>query len=115
MATITFDTHEFFITLKSSGFSDEQSEAIIRLQKASVEATLDQARHDFDLDEVATKRDLQALQFKLEARIKDTELKIAETKSELIRWVVGVGRPYGGFAIAIHHHRSQLTPPIGPT
>jgi hypothetical protein len=27
----------------------------------------------------------------MDARFKDTELKIAETKSELIRWVVGVG------------------------
>lgn len=40
---------------------------------------------------LATKRDLKELELKLESRIKDTELKIVETKAELIRWVVGVG------------------------
>ncbi len=95
MNTITFDTHEFFIALKTSGFSDEQSEAIIRLQKASVIATLEQAKHDFELDDIATNRTM-------DSRIKETELKIelvrselkrdlAETKSDLIRWVVSVG------------------------
>jgi len=91
MSTITFDTHEFIKELKNAGFSEEQAEAITRLQKAAVATTLEQARHDFELDDVATKRDLKELEFKLEARIKDTELKIAETKSELIRWVVSVG------------------------
>ncbi|WP_394752115.1 hypothetical protein [Crenothrix sp.] len=35
--------------------------------------------------------DLKELELKLEARIKDVELKIADTKAELIRWVVAVG------------------------
>lgn len=43
------------------------------------------------IEELATKRDLKELELKLESRIKDTELKIVETKAELIRWVVGVG------------------------
>ena len=43
------------------------------------------------IDELATKRDLKELELKLESRIKDTELRIVETKAELIRWVVGVG------------------------
>ena len=37
------------------------------------------------------KGDLKELEFRLESRIKDTELKIVETKADLIRWVVGVG------------------------
>ena len=43
------------------------------------------------IEELATKRDLKEMELKLESRIKDTELKIVETKAELIRWVVGVG------------------------
>jgi len=37
-----------------------------------------------ELDNVATKRDLRETELRL-------ELKIAETKADLIRWVVGVG------------------------
>ncbi len=73
MSTITFDTHEFIKELKNVGFSEEQ------------------AKHDYQFDDLATKRDLKELEFRLESRIKDTELKIVETKAELVRWVVGVG------------------------
>jgi hypothetical protein len=45
---------------------------------------LEQARHDYELDDLATKRDLKETELRL-------ELKIAETKADLIRWVVGVG------------------------
>jgi hypothetical protein len=43
------------------------------------------------LDDLTTKRDLKELELRLESRIKDTELKIVESKADLIRWVVGVG------------------------
>ncbi len=91
MSTITFDTHEFIKELKNVGFSEEQAEVITNLQKTTINTTLEQAKHDYQLDDLATKRDLKELEFRLEARIKDTELKIVETKAELIRWVVGVG------------------------
>ena len=91
MATITFDTHEFIKELKSVGFSEEQAEVSTNLQKTTINTTLEQAKHDYQLDDLATKRDLKELEFQLESRIKDTELKIVESKAELIRWVVGVG------------------------
>ena len=91
MNTITFDTHAFIKKLTESGLTEQQAEAITELQKETVKSTLEQARHDYDLDDLATKRDLKELELKLEARIKDTELKIVESKAELVRWVVGVG------------------------
>ena len=91
MATITFDTHEFVKKLKGVGFSEEQAEILTDLQKTTVLNTLEQARHDYELDDLTTKRDLKEMELRLEARIKDTDLKLAENKSELIRWVVGVG------------------------
>lgn len=84
MSAIPFDTHEFFKRLKSVGFSEEQAETITDLQKSTIYQTLEQAKHDYELDNLATKRDLKELELKI-------ELKIAETKSELIRWVVAVG------------------------
>jgi Protein of unknown function (DUF1640) len=65
MAAITFDTHEFFNELKSSGFSDQQAETITRLQKAAVASTLEQAKHEYDLDNISTKRDLKELELRL--------------------------------------------------
>ncbi|SJM93561.1 conserved hypothetical protein [Crenothrix polyspora] len=91
MTAFAFDTHEFVKKLKGVGFSEEQAEILTDLQKATVQNTLEQARHDYDLDNLTTKRDLKELELKLEARIKDVELKIAETKAELIRWVIAVG------------------------
>ncbi|MDP2904391.1 MAG: DUF1640 domain-containing protein [Methylovulum sp.] len=102
MSTITFDTHEFVKKLKDVGFSEQQAEVITDLQKTTVSNTLEQARHDYELDDLATKRDLRETELRLDSRIKETELKIelvkselkrdiAETKADLIRWVVGVG------------------------
>ena len=102
MTALTFDTHEFVRKLKSVGFSEEQAEVITELQKTTVANTLEQARHDYELDNLTTKRDLKESELRLEARIRETDLKIelvraelkrdiSETKAELIRWVVGVG------------------------
>jgi hypothetical protein len=84
MTALTFDTHDFVKKLKGAGFSEEQAEVLTELQKATSQNTLEQARHDYELDDLATKRDLKELQLTL-------ELKIAESKADLIRWVVGVG------------------------
>jgi len=91
MSTSSFDTHAFFNELKGAGFSEQQAEVITKLQKTTITTTLEQARHDYQLDDLTTKRDLKELELRLESRIKDTELKIVESKADLIRWVVGVG------------------------
>ena len=93
--TLTFDTHEFVKKLKGVGFSEEQAEVLTDLQKTTALNTLEQARHDYELDDLATKRDLKEMETTLSHQIEilraDTGLKIAETKAELIRWVVAVG------------------------
>ena len=91
MNALTFDTHEFVKKLKEVGFSEEQAEAITSLQKTTSSSTLEQARHDYDLDNLATKRDLKDVELKIELVRSELKRDIAETKAELIRWVVGVG------------------------
>jgi hypothetical protein len=66
-----FDTHAFYVELVESGLAEKTADA---LTKAVTKIELAK------LEELATKKDL-----------KELELKIAETKSELTRWVVGVG------------------------
>lgn len=84
MSTLTFDTHEFVKKLKEAGFSEVQAETLTDLQKITVSNTLEQAKHDYHLDDLATKRDLNEGQLKLQK-------EIAETKAELVKWVVAVG------------------------
>ncbi len=90
MTTLTFDTHEFIKKLKGVGFSEEQAEVMTELQKATASNTLEQARHDAEMDNTATKRDLREMELRLESKMKDTDLKIEQSKSELQRWIITV-------------------------
>ena len=92
---MTFDTHTFYTKLKSVGFSEQQAEAIAEIQKETATAAIEQTKHDFRLDDVATNKSL-------DARIKETELKIELVRSDLMReieksknslimWMVSLG------------------------
>lgn len=71
MSSMPFDTHAFYTELVESGLAEKTADA---LTKAVTK--IEMAK----IEELATKRDL-----------KELELKIAENKAELVRWVVGVG------------------------
>lgn len=72
MATITFDTLAYAKKLRTAGFTEQQAEVAAEAQKETIEVVIAEleTRH---LNEMATKLDL------------------AETKAELVRWVVGAG------------------------
>lgn len=87
MTTISFDTLQFVQRLRKAGINEGEAEAI-------AEAVRDVQ----DSADVATKYDLALVQQDIAGLRKDVavikaelEVKIAETKGELIRWVVGVG------------------------
>jgi capsule polysaccharide export protein KpsE/RkpR len=84
MSALPFNTHAFVKRLQSAGFTEEQAEVIADIQLEAGAAYIEQAKHDFHLDDVATKRDLREVELKIEARI-------AETKADLTRWIVGAG------------------------
>ena len=82
MTTLTFDTLKFANKLKAAGILPEHAEA-----EAEALAEI----LDINLKELATKQDLVLVKkdlHEVELRLK---AEIAETKSELIRWVVGIG------------------------
>lgn len=91
MSTVFFDTHQFITDLKQAGMPEAQAEVITRLQQQAVAATLEQAKHDYRLDELASRRDVLALEAKIEILRAETKQGLAETKAELVRWVVGAG------------------------
>ena len=73
MSTVTFDTLKFVDHLRNAGVPEAQAKAMSDAQKELLTEI-------FEQKELATKTD-----------IKEIELKIAEVKAELIRWVVGAG------------------------
>ena len=60
MSAVTFDTHDFIKELESSGFTEEQAEALARAQKRVNEA---------NLSELSTKGDLRELELRIEGRL----------------------------------------------
>ncbi|WP_446808680.1 DUF1640 domain-containing protein [Methylomonas sp. 2BW1-5-20] len=106
MNAIPFDTLKFALRLKAAGFTEAQAEVITEMQKEVVDNTLEQAKHDFHLDDVATKRDLKDLEVVLRTEIRtleselthkiellraDTRRDQAETKADLTRWIIAAG------------------------
>lgn len=101
MSTIILDTLNFADKLKAGGFTDQQAEAQTRAFAEVMEKQL-ATKQDVDAHEASIKRDIhesenrlemkiKELEIKLELKIAETNVRIAETKSELIRWVVAVG------------------------
>jgi DNA repair exonuclease SbcCD nuclease subunit len=107
----------FIRQAKQAGFNDEQAElldtelhhsdnlathrdikelettlkydiAIVNRDIKDLETTLKQ---DIKTLELATQKDIKELELTLSIKIAETHVKIAETKAELIRWVVAVG------------------------
>ena len=76
MATITFDTHKFITRLKATGLSEQQAEEVV--------AVVSEAQ---DASQVVTKNDLTAA--------------LAETKAEIIKWVVGLIFMQTGVIVAL--------------
>ena len=79
MSAITFDTHKFIRELKDADFSEKQAEAMSRV--------FQQAQGDWNF---ATKSDIKELELKLDARTMAIEAKIAEAKTDILKWVVGL-------------------------
>ncbi|MGZ4970018.1 MAG: DUF1640 domain-containing protein [Methylobacter sp.] len=80
MTTLAFDTYAYIRKLKDSGITEEQA----RAQVEALSLAFEQFQSELHLSESATKQDIREGELKL-------ELKIAETKAELVRWIVGAG------------------------
>jgi hypothetical protein len=120
MSAVALNIHEFYNELKSAGFNEQQAEVIANIQGKTASAAIEksqadiaQVKHEYRLDDITTNKDL-------DARIKETELKIelvradlkvdiemvrkeieivrkeiSDSKNDLIKWFVGTA-----FAIA---------------
>ncbi|MDD5227739.1 MAG: DUF1640 domain-containing protein [Methylococcales bacterium] len=90
MSATVLNIHEFYNELKNAGFNEQQAEVIANIQGKTANAAIEksqadiaQVKHEYRLDDITTNKDL-------DARIKETELKIELVKADLQRDIESV-------------------------
>lgn len=105
MSTFILDTLDYATKLKAGGFSEQQAETQARAlaeiidrqiaTKTDVTERENGLRSDIEASRVELKRDIEALRVELKRDLREVELRmearLAETKADLTRWVVGAG------------------------
>lgn len=112
MTTFVLDTLTYTETLKAGGFSEQQAATqahalaeIIDRQMATksevethentlrrdIETLRLETKRDIEMLRLETKRDIEALRLDMKREIAETNTRIAETKAELTRWIIGAG------------------------
>ena len=81
MTTITFDTLAYSENMQKAGFTREQADA---MAKANSEAF----KNMVSAQQLATKQDILLVRHELEDAKHELERKIAETKLDILRWMV---------------------------
>lgn len=107
MSTIVLDTLEFTTKLKAGGFTEQQAETQARVIAELVEKQLVTQR-DAEDHKAGIQRDIHESKNRLEARVREVEMRIRElelkmdttkaelkrdieaSRTDLIKWVVGV-------------------------
>lgn len=102
MSVVAFDTHKFAKRLREAGFTQPQAEAVTQAvqEAASIDLTALATKQDLaevqrDIAELrqATKTDIAELRQTSKSDVREAELrleaKIAETKADLLKTIVG--------------------------
>ena len=92
MNAMTFDTHAYVRKLKSVGFTEEQ---------AAVQAEVLFSVFEKNLSDLATRRDLKELELATKLEIEKVRKELAESKTDIIKWVLGVAAGQAALIIAI--------------
>ena len=87
MATLAFDTYAFIRKLKDSGISEEQA----RAQVEALSTAFEQFQGETHFTDLADKHDIRELELKIELVKAELKRDMAETKADLIRWIIGAG------------------------
>jgi hypothetical protein len=86
MTITALDTHQTVKSLTAAGFTDAQAEAVTDALRRVQE---------IDLSDLATKADLAAgiadLRSEMKLEFANVRQEMAEMKTELIKWVLGIG------------------------
>jgi Coiled-coil domain-containing protein 90-like len=91
MAISALDTHETVENLTAAGFTDAQAEAVTRALRQVQQIDFSDLATKADLADLATKAELAELRSEMKVEFANVQREMAETKTELIKWVLGIG------------------------
>lgn len=106
MTAATFDMFDFIAELVESGIPEKQANAYAKahnkVQRSHdeklIETVIEKVKHDYKLDDVATKRDIKELELQIALVKKDIEIvksdlqrDISDAKTDLTRTILTVG------------------------
>jgi len=111
MATIIMDTYDYAARLKASGFSEEQAagqtKALAEILEKQMASKLEMDERDNRLrqDIAQARQDIEKAELKLEAKIDakiaEVHTRIAETKTDTIKWMIGLLVAQTGLIIGV--------------
>jgi len=90
MTTFILDTLAYSETLKAGGFSEQQATTQARALAEILDRQM-ATKAEVDTHENNLRRDIELLRMEMKRDIADTNTRIAESKAELTRWVIGAG------------------------
>jgi len=90
VTTFILDTLAYSETLKAGGFSEQQAatqaRALAEILDRQMATKAEVAEHENNLQHA-----IEVLRLELKRDLAETNTRIAETKADLTRWVIGVG------------------------
>jgi hypothetical protein len=108
MSVVALNIHEFYNELKGAGFTEQQAEVIANIQGKTANAAIEksqadiaQVKHEYRLDDITTNKDL-------DARIKETELKIELVRKDIEVIKADLQRDIQGIKTDIEKSRNDL-------
>jgi hypothetical protein len=101
MATTALDMHQTVKDLTAAGFTDSQAEALTQALRQV---------QQIDLSDFTTKADLAELRNELKLEFAAVRREMAEIKTELIKWILGIGFAQVAMILAV----LKLLPPGHP-
>lgn len=132
MTAATFDMFDFAAELIASGVPEKQANAYAKTlgkvqrntEEKVTEIIIERIKHDYKLDDLATKRDIKELELEIALTRKDIEIAKAElkrdidsvrtdiekSKNDLIKWFVGTAFALAGFIFMLIRLRILIIP-----
>jgi hypothetical protein len=90
VTTFILDTLAYSETLKAGGFSEQQAatqaRALAEILDRQMATKAEVAEHENNLQHA-----IEVLRLELKRDLAETNTRIAETKADLTRWIIGVG------------------------
>jgi hypothetical protein len=91
MTISTLDTHQTVKDLTAAGFTDAQAEALTHVLRQVQQFEFSDLATKADLEDLATKAELAELRSEMGLEFANVRREMAETKTELITSVLGIG------------------------